>query len=196
MTATALMSRSPADIGIGCLLPIDVSQEFVADILRPYRANARYLKSAQITHVRDPDSDGKGTPIMAATGRFAIPQSCYIDDTGHFNAVEFNICFNQLAYVFFGKCFEMGIVPKLRYLTHGEYRRHQLQSCFIVSLESRFLKPLKSGDFSGELVLNKLHWTAGVPFFFTSIAFSDADGVKARGSVVLVFNPSADVAKH
>jgi hypothetical protein len=204
MTA-ALVPRRPALTGQphsasaildkGCT-PIDISEEFVAEILRPYRANAKYLKSVQITQVSDPDSRAKGVPIMTATGRFAIPESCYIDDTGHFNAVEFNICFNQLAYVFFGKCFEMGIVPKLRYLTPNEYRRHQLQSCLIVSLESRFLKQLKSGEFGGELVLNKLHWTRGVPFFFTSIAFSDVEGVKAQGSVVLAFNPLAGAPKH
>jgi hypothetical protein len=193
---TALMLRPPADLGKGCTLPIDISEEFVADILRPYRANAKYLNSAQITHVRDPDSHAKGEPIMTATGRFTVPESCYIDDTGHFNAVEFNICFNQLAYVMFGKCFEMGIVPKLRYLTPNEYRRHQLRSCFIVSLESRFLKQLNSGEFGGELVLNKLHWTGGVPFFFTTIVFSDAEGVKAQGSVVLVFNPLAGPTKQ
>jgi len=65
-----------------------------------------------------------------------------------------------------------------------------------VSLESRFLKQLKSGEFGGELVLNKLHWTGGVPFFFTGIVFSDAEGVKAQGSVVLVFNPLASAAKQ
>ena len=42
---------------------------------------------------------GKDAGLISAKGRFSIPDSCYIDDTGHFNAVEFNICFNQLAYV-------------------------------------------------------------------------------------------------
>jgi hypothetical protein len=170
--------------------------EFVADILRPYRPNARYLKSAQITQVRDAEGQAKGVPILTAVGRFSIPQSCYIDDTGHFNAVEFNICYNQLAYVMFGKCFETGIVPKLRFLTPGEYRRHQLQSCFIASLESRFLKQLKSDDFRGELTLNKLSWAGGVLFCFTTVAFSDSEAVKAQGPVVLAFNPPGSAAKH
>ena len=185
-----------ADFGNDCALPMEISEEFVAGILRPYRANAKYLKSARITQVQYPDCPAKGAPILTAAGRFSIPESCYIDDTGHFNAVEFNICYNQLAYVMFGKCFETGIVSKLRFLTPAEYRRHQLQSCFIASLESRFSKQLKSDDFSGELTLNKLHWTGGVLFCFTSIAFCDCEGVKAQGPVVLAFNPPASAAKH
>ena len=168
----------------------------MADTLKPYRSNAKYLKSAQITQVRGSESHAKRVPLLTATGRFSIPESCYIDDTGHFNAVEFNICYNQLAYVMFGKCFDTGIVQKLRFLTLGEYRRHQLQSCFMVSLESRFLKQLKSDDFGGELTLNKLSWVGGVLFCFTTIAFSDFEGVKAQGAVVLAFNPPVSPAKH
>jgi hypothetical protein len=188
--------NADADLGGDCTLPIDIPEAFVAEILRPYRPNAKYLKSAQIIQVRDAQSPARAAPILTASGRFAIPESCYIDDTGHFNAVEFNICYNQLAYVMFGKCFETGIVPKLRFLTPCEYRRHQLQSCFIVSLESRFLKQLKSGDFRGDLVLNKLSWTGGVLFCFTTIAFSDCEGVKAQGPVVLAFNPPAGATRH
>src|SRR5215469_1090975 len=185
-------SDASASLGQAYALPIDISEEFVAEILQPYRATAKYLRSAQITQVRD----AKSVPILTTRGRFAIPQSCYIDDTGHFNAVEFNICYNQLAYVMFGKCFETGIVPKLRFLTLGEYRHHRLQSCFIASLESRFLRQLKGDDFRGELTLNRLSWAGGMLFCFTSIAFSDGESVKALGPVVLAFNPPAGTTRH
>jgi hypothetical protein len=176
---------------------MDVSEAFVADILKPYRPNAKYLKSAQITQFRDSmEGNAKRVPLVTAKGRFSIPESCYIDDTGHFNAVEFNICYNQLAYVMFGKCFETGIVQKLRFLSLGEYRRHQLQSCYIVSLDSRFFKPLKSDAFEGELILNKMSSMGGALFCFTAITFSDFEGVKAQGSVVLAFNPPVSLAKH
>jgi hypothetical protein len=203
MAAAALLpqSDSPAgnprpDLAGPCALPIDICEEFVAETLKPYRANAKYLKSAQITQIRDPDRPAKGSPLATAVGRFSIPESCYIDDTGHFNAVEFNICYNQLAYVMFGKCFETGVVPKLRFVTLPQYRQHQLQSCFIVSLESRFLQQLDSRDFRGELTVNKVSSAGGMPFGFTSITFSDAEGVKAHGQVVLAFNPPTDATKH
>ena len=201
MTAPAHANPQPADAAPGRMpvrsLPMIVPDRFVADILGPYRPNAKYLRSAEITQLREEDgSPGRRVPILTAAGRFAIPESCYIDDTGHFNAVEFNICYNQLAYVMFGTCFETGVVDKLRVLTPVEYRRHQLQSCFIVSIESRFLKQLKGADFRGELVLNKLSWVGGVLFCFTAITFSDSEGVKAQGSVVLAFNPPASSARH
>src|SRR5262245_56508099 len=92
------------DVDLAHRLPIRIDDAFVADILRPYRAHARYLKSAEITHVHDkavPQGRGKPSSLITGMGRFSIPESCYIDHTGHFNAVEFNICFNQLAYVVF-----------------------------------------------------------------------------------------------
>jgi hypothetical protein len=204
MTATPLTAdaspRAAAFVpaaGPACELPIAISEPFVADILKPYRPNAKYLRSGQITQFRDATQGGAGrAPVVTAVGRFSIPESCYIDDTGHFNAVEFNICYNQLAYAMFGKCFDTGIVPRLRFLTLGEYKEHQLQSCFIASLESRFFKQLKGGDFRGELVVNKISAAGGALFCFTSIRFSDCEDVKAQGEVVLAFNPPASSARH
>jgi hypothetical protein len=204
MTATPVMADvSPraapfvSEASRACELPIAICEQFVADILKPYRPNAKYLKSGQITQFRDAsDSSARRVPVVTAAGKFSIPESCYIDDTGHFNAVEFNICYNQLAYAMFGKCFDTGIVPRLRFLTLGEYKEHQLQSCFIVSLESRFFKQLKGGDFRGELVVNKMSTAGGATFCFTSIRFSDCEGVKAQGEVVLAFNPPASSATH
>ena len=196
-----------SDTAAGHKLPIAISDAFVAEVLKPYRANAKYLKSAQITHFSDKTSTEKGAKdcaFVTGTGRFAIPESCYIDDTGHFNAVEFNICYNQLAYVLFGKCLEVGMLQKLNSelkklsdetvnglaISMADYKRHQLPAMLIVSIEGvRFFKELKSGDFRGELSINRVAPVGGAYFFFTSITFSDAEGVKAKGSVVLAFVP-------
>ena len=186
--------------------PIHISDAFVAAILKPYRPNARYLKSAEITHLSDKTAT-KDAAFVTGTGRFAIPESCYIDDTGHFNAVEFNICYNQLAYVLFGKCIELGILQKLNSelqkfsdekanglsLSMADYKRHQLPAMLIVSIEGvRFFKQLKSDDFRGALSINRVAPVGGAWFFFTTITFSDAEGVKAKGSVVLAFVPPKD----
>jgi hypothetical protein len=178
-------------------LPIGISDALVADILRPYRANARYLKSAEITHfcetaAQDSTSDES---LIIGAGRFSIPESCYIDDTGHFNAVEFTICFNQLAYVVFGKSVEAGLMQRLRprnakIPSFAEYKRHQLPAMLIARIDGvRFLKPMKSDDFCGELSINKMAFVGEVGFFFTSVTFSDCEGAKAKGAVVLAFQP-------
>jgi hypothetical protein len=176
------------------VLPQEISSAFVAEILQPYRDNAKYLKSAQITHLRDEAvNDG---PLVVGQGRFAIPQSCYIDDTGHFNAVEFNICFNQLAYVVFGHCIASGALQRLIpgwdqrvSLSYADYKRHQLPSMLIAKLEGRFSRQLKSDDFTGQLTVNRITGAKGAFFCFTSIAFSDNLGGKSHGAVVLAFSP-------
>ena len=177
--------------------PLAIASSFAAEILKPYRQNATYLKSAEITQVNDksemaPGSDQK---LIIGKGRFSIPESCYIDDTGHFNAVEFNICYNQLAYVLFAGCIDAGVMHKVRagdveIPSMMEFKRHQLPAMMIVSLESRYFKPLNSKDFTAELSINKISAVGNTWFFFTTITFSDNEGVKAKGSVTLAFSPS------
>lgn len=197
-----------SDMAAGHNLPMDISDVFVTEVLKPYRPNAKYLKSAQITHLCDKTANGaKDAAFVTGSGRFAIPESCYIDDTGHFNAVEFNICYNQLAYVLFGKCIQAGILQKLNSelqkfsdekanglsLSMADYKRHQLPAMLIVSIEGvRFFKEMKSNDFRGALSINRVAPVGGAWFFFTTIAFSDDEGVKAKGSVVLAFVPPKD----
>lgn len=72
---------------------IDVNNDpsLLAQVLNPYKAHCKYLKSAQVTKEGDPHDGGR----VIGRCEFSIPQSCYIDDTGHFNSVEFNICYNH-----------------------------------------------------------------------------------------------------
>jgi hypothetical protein len=200
MITTSLQSERPdgAIAAIQTAAPIQICDRFAADILKPYRAHARYLKAAEITHCRDESGDAAANDaaLVVGSGRFSIPESCYIDDTGHFNAVEFNICYNQLAYVLFGKCAEAGILhrilgPKANLPSFAEFMQHQLPSMLIVRIDDvRFFKQMKSGDFRAELRIEKFAKKGGALFFFTSIAFSDCEGMKAQGSVVLAFSPT------
>jgi hypothetical protein len=193
------VAHEAAPSGIKARLPIPISESFVAEILKPYRPNAKYLKSAEISHVSDAalyDSTSTVSLITGA-GRFSIPESCYIDDTGHFNAVEFNICFNQLAYVLFGKAIEAGVLQQIwpvsaNYLaSFTEYKKHQLPAMLIVRVDGvRFFKPMKSSDFGAELTIDRMTMLGQAGFFYTTITFSDCDGVKAKGSVVLACQPN------
>ena len=154
-------------------LPIDISDAFVADNPEALPATREIPEIGRRSPIsRDNDRRPQGLrALMTGAGRFAIPESCYIDDTGHFNAVEFNICYNQLAYVMFGKCIELGMLQKLNSslkklsdesvnglsISMSDYKRHQLPAMLIVSIEGvRFFKELKSGDFRGELSINRV----------------------------------------
>lgn len=185
-----------AETSSGIRLPLDISDAFLADILEPYRPDAKYLKSAQINHFKHKattEIEEKETGLMTGSGRFSIPKSCYIEDTGHFNAVEFNICYNQLAFVLFGKALQLNILQSLRFdsanLSFADFKRQQLSSMMIVSIDSHYYKMLKSDDFQAELTINRISAVKGAYFYFTTIAFSDVEGVKSKGSVLLAYNP-------
>src|SRR5690348_5245638 len=89
-----------------------VSAALLENVLAPYKPHCRYLQRAHVVSGSEraglPAS--KGTEV-SAHGDFAIPESCYIADTGHFNAVEFNICYNQLAYTLLAACVEHKWLP-------------------------------------------------------------------------------------
>jgi hypothetical protein len=177
--------------------PIAIAKDFTAEILKPYRQNATYLQAAEITQVNDKtEVAGTDHKLIVGKGRFSIPESCYIDSTGHFNAVEFNICYNQLAYVLFAGCINAGVMGKVRAVqgagipSMAEFKNDQLPAMMIVALESRYFKPLDSKDFTAELSINRISAVGNAWFFFTTITFSDAEGVKAKGAVTLAYSPS------
>ena len=169
-------------------LPAVAEAQFIAKVLTPYRAQARYLRTAQIDGLGEGADAGARRGLFTASGTFSIGESCYIDDTGHFNAVEFNICFNQLAYVVFGKCIDEGLIPELSFIDFDEFRRGQLPCWLIVGVDGvRFSKQLDRNDFRAALRVERMSSVRGTKFFFTTIAFSDSEGVKTTGSVVLSY---------
>ncbi len=184
--------------GLRIAMPMEISDAFINRILVPYRENAKYLKSARILDYYDAGVSeapaGGNPPLVTIEGRFSIPESCYIDDTGHFNAVEFNICFNQLAYVLFGKCIQSGIFHRVVFdweqrvnLSFDSFLKYQLSSIFIARIEGNFLKPLDSKNFSARLTINRIMWTAQTAFVHTQISYNDSKGVKSKGGVLLAF---------
>ncbi|MGD2076363.1 MAG: FcoT family thioesterase [Gammaproteobacteria bacterium] len=181
----------------------EIESDFVREILSPYKDHATYLRSAFITDgpaqgTLAPRRDAAKKSLMTAFGEFAIPESCYIDDTGHFNAVEFNICYNQIAYVLFAECFRKRLLHRLApsladklSMDYDGYRHHQLSSMFIVKYQSKFKQPIDSDLFHGELSVQRVSSMADTFFAHTHIAFSDAGGGYADGSVLLAFSATA-----
>jgi hypothetical protein len=139
------------------LLPIAISDAFVAEILKPYRSNAKYLKSAEITQFSEEanyDSTSK-VSLVTGAGRFSMPASA-----------------NHVA-------------------SFAEYKKHQLPAMLIVRVDGvRFFKPMKSDDFRAELSIDRMTMLGQAGFFYTTITFSDCEGVKAKGCVVLACQPN------
>lgn len=175
--------------------PIDIEKDFMAKILKPYREHATYLKSASLVSYSTPETYQDKNFLIKAVGTFSIPESCYIDDTGHFNSVEFNICYNQLAYVTFAYCIKEDIISKVFpqwlekvKLDYNQFLEKQLSSMLIVKIDGKFLKPLDAKHFYGEISIEKFVISGRAKFAYTDVKYFDEEGVKSTGSVLLAFN--------
>ncbi|GHA61376.1 MULTISPECIES: FcoT family thioesterase [Streptomyces] len=158
-------------------------QELLARVLKPYRPNSRYLIEAHVAEKPD---------MAVAVGRFEIPESCYIDDTGHFNAVEFNICYNQLGYYLIAKCVADGIFPEFSAWSLADFWEHQLSDVLIQQMSSRFKRMIDPRSFEGEVVFHKpvVSERPGRPAIMrmeTECTFRDAGSGYAEGEVTLAF---------
>lgn len=115
-------------------------------VLRCYKPHCRYLRSATATF-----DDGR----IRLTADFSIPESCYIDDTGHLNAVEVNICYNQMLYLAIATCVREKAEPVFAGWTMEDFLRRQLPSVLIARMQSVFTRGLDARGFSGEFRLDQ-----------------------------------------
>jgi hypothetical protein len=164
--------------------------DLLAAVLRVYRPHCRYLRSAVLAAPA-----GRGVGIQVG-GEFEIGESCYIDDTGHFNAVEFNICYNQLAYFLIAKSIKERLLPDFDEWVLGDFWCRQLPDILITDLRSSFRRRIRGRRFSGSVQLTEAtpvaateRWNALI-VLRTTCEFGDEDGVSCTGDVKLaVTNP-------
>jgi (3R)-3-[(carboxylmethyl)amino]fatty acid synthase len=156
-----------------------VDPQLLARVLRPYKPHCRYLRTAAVRHPRAARS------IAVASGTFAIPESCYIASTGHFNAVEFNICYNQLTYCLLAKCIEDEALAVLDGWTLARFSQHQLSDYLIARFFSAFHKPLTAQTFQGEVEIVQIVPRRGATFMKTVCRFSDQGGGRAEGGATI-----------
>lgn len=183
----------------------EIASDFLSNILAPYQPTGTdYLRAAKVVDVlldSDPGkADQKNTPIITTEGRYAIPSSCYIQSTGHFNAVEFLICYNQLAYTTFGYLIAEDILKRLpdgrvsaacqvelRRLSIKPFLTKQLSSMFILKAATRFKRMINAGDFHCTLSVDSIFYRHGTFFTSTRCEFSDDQGGGADGTVLLAY---------
>ncbi|MFF3851258.1 FcoT family thioesterase [Streptomyces sp. NPDC002328] len=149
----------------------------------PYKAHCKYLKSAQVT---------AEAGLASARAEFAIPESCYIDDTGHLNSVEVNIAYNQLMYYLVAKSVKEGLMTGFASWTLDDFWRHQLPDILIARFAGNFRRPVNPRSFQGEMEFRSVTRRApsgGAPFLHaeTSYRYRDADGGRCDGEATLAF---------
>jgi hypothetical protein len=164
--------RSPIDHGITDLA------------LSPYHTNCRYLKKAfaDIRH-----DDHAQSPIDLF-GEFAIDESCYIASTGHFNAVEANICVNQISYAAFAWFVSLDIEHPYRAAigaySLGVFHQKQLPNMYIVSLSTSFRRRIDPRNFQCRAQWTSAKRKRSIGLLTLTFEFTDHSNGLAQGNVL------------
>ncbi|MGW4728249.1 (2E)-enoyl-ACP glycyltransferase [Streptomyces shenzhenensis] len=157
--------------------------ELLARVLVPYKQHCKYLKSAEVT---------AGAGLSGARCAFAIPESCYIDDTGHLNSVEVNIAYNQMMYYLVAKSVKEGLLTGFETWILDDFWRHQLPDILIARFASNFRRPVNPRAFTGEMEFRSVTRRTpggGSPFLHaqTVFCYQDAHGGRCDGEATLAF---------
>jgi hypothetical protein len=158
-------------------------------VLACYKPHCRYLRSATSAV-----ADGR----IRLTAAFEIPMSCYIDDTGHLNTVEVNICYNQMLYLAIATSVQKSISPVFDTWSMQDFWRRQLPAIMIVRFQSTSTRPLNARHFSGEFQVDhvaarRLRPDAGpLVSLGTSFRYWNDGGVGCQGTVSVAIVPDTD----
>jgi len=167
--------------------PIISNKILLKRVLRPYKENCHYLKNCWF-EFREPfigSSEDERSGMISARGEFSIPESCYIVDTGHFNAVEFNICYNQLGYCLLAECIQHQVLNDFLGWKLEEYFKHQLSNIFIAELRSSFHRPMRPDKFTGHVEIKKISNKEKILFLKTICRFEDDHGGFSSGKILI-----------
>ncbi|MGB8407419.1 MAG: FcoT family thioesterase [Mycobacterium sp.] len=136
--------------------------------MTPYAGKGTvYLKRAT--------AERRGQTVIG-TGDFGFQQSCYIEETGHFNAVEFIISYNQLIYYVLAASVRDGLIPELSNWDLADYWERQLPSVLISKMATRFRQPINSRSYRATLTVTGIEFrerSRPLLALQTNIEFSD-----------------------
>jgi hypothetical protein len=135
--------------------------------------------------VGDGVSADESEASIVALGELSIGESCYIDSTGHFNAVEFQICANQLMYTMGMEVTRRRILRAFASMDVEGYYERQLPNVLITNVTSAFRKVMNPRHFHGKLQLDRAYCIRDRAFWECSLTYSDDDGGLADGNIVV-----------
>jgi len=167
---------------------VEVEESLLVQVLKPYRPGCRYLRSAV---VESPAEAGDNQPLATIRGRLTIGDSCYIADTGHFNSVEFNLCYNQLVYSLMAQVVVDGLLPAFRSWSLTEYLERQLPDVLIHDFSSKFHRPMSVDDFEGTVEILGARPRRNFMLVHTRCSFRDDSGGRSHGEVSLAIGDRA-----
>jgi len=149
-----------------------VSETNLRRALEPYRPEAQYLVRAELDY---PES----------RGLFKIPHSVYVADdfdTGHFNAIDMLICYNQLGFATFLQASQQRDIN----LDFDRFSNKFFTNSLITRINNvRFKKLILGREFQGLFRIKKLR-DGKISTFKTSFDFGEG---KITGDINLAYLP-------
>jgi hypothetical protein len=167
-----------------------MSPELLAQVLIPYRDHCKYLKKLSMEYLppsAEVSKDASEASIVAI-GELSIGESCYIDSTGHFNAVEFQICANQLMYAMGAECTRRRMIRAFEPMDLGGYYERQLANVLITNVTSAFRKVMNPRRFRGRLQLDRAYCIRDRAFLECTITYTDDEGGLADGNIIVTMS--------
>ena len=168
---------------------VRVSRDLLDRTLNCYLPTVRYLVGAELEYADNgmPFETEVGSAVAIARGRFTTRTNWYIDDTGHFNAMEFNLCYNQLAYTLLAQCVEVSITPELSArIPASEFRSRQLRDLLIRRYTVTFDHAMEADHFVGVVSIKRVIGRMGRLFLETHCRIGPVEGPwSATGDVTL-----------
>jgi hypothetical protein len=135
------------------LRPANVPDDLHQRVLAPYLPHARYVHRAALVQQGNGSSPRLAQPSswLRVEGECGFEEPCYIAATGHLNAVECNITYNQLLYLGLAAIVRARLLPELRHWSLDDFFRAQLPDVLIGDYHARFRKPMGSRRYHGAL---------------------------------------------
>jgi len=173
-----------------------LSSELIERVLQPYLPASRFVQSARLDrprHARLPQSDDPDSWLRLDV-QCAIDAPCYIEATGHFNAVELNITYNQMIYLCLAEALRLRLFPQPAWSLE-DFFKAQLPHVLIVDYQARFRRPMMSARYSSWLMIESVQARPkrNLLLLKTRCAATDDgnDKNEAQVSIALVDWPSA-----
>lgn len=117
-----------------------IEKQFIKDVIQPYWTP--FIRSAEIE---------KEDEVIMVTSHLGVDKPWYCDSTGHLNAVELNLAFNQMMYVAIGKAISLKWIDELIDYDNGYFMKKYWPDFLITKVSSEFKSPLNVENFFAKL---------------------------------------------
>jgi hypothetical protein len=161
-----------------------VAQDTIDSILSCYRTHCQYVKKAGFYSGDHLPLDPERDALLSMKAELAVPESCYIDDTGHFNAVEFNICYNQMIYLLMAYAVDHGLLD-IGISSLEEFKQRMLPDILIIDMKNKFRRAMNSNQLFGTVSIHKCVSRKQMFILKTSCHFFDDEDGEQYGDVTL-----------